>query len=230
MTAHAVYDEATGDYNHTEVSTDNTALRSSEAEFIEQEDGSFRHQYQDVDHSDELSSFNSSEYYSALVETQPELMDAIKWASKHAGALPDRFGQSFDAAINSNDFDQLHSMIDCLLDIYEPEASEESTDETVEHDESPQIQEWYDNLSNDEIQAEVDEIEATDYSEDQIHQMAALSEQFSPGGVHQAILEAGVDVATHGIELNDAIGNLVENYGEANVAFAYQQLKQFLNQ
>ena len=103
----------------------------------------------------------------------------------------------FDQSLSNNDFDQLHSMIDYLINVYEPEPSQESATEETSHDESPEIQEWYNNLSTEEIQTEVDEIEATEYSEDQVHQMASLSEQFTDGGVHQAILNAGVDIATH---------------------------------
>ena len=43
--------------------------------------------------NDELTSFDSNEYYSALVQTQPELMDAVNWARSNAGALPEGFGQ-----------------------------------------------------------------------------------------------------------------------------------------
>lgn len=202
-----------------------------------EEEGQLKHVMQDTVLEDESTgnSFDQEEYILDLQQADPRITDAIDLAPNF---LTQAQIEDYDAKVNSGDLDQIHDALKYLLQEYES-WQEEHQDQSSQKDsqadpeddpsEQEQVVEWFNNLSDADIDNAVDEIYEMDLDENGIEQLQEASESFAEGSVHQDILNAGVMIANGQISADEAIEMITNQHGEASSAAAYFQLQSMLN-
>ena len=209
-------------------------------DYIEQPDGSFKHVFQDVSlESDKQDvspmNFQMSSYQQALVEAMPDLPAAIQWVENSPDFTVEEL-EEYNQALDNNDLDAINRFYERLLPLYRQAVAEQSQQsESYEYDDTDaddsELTEWYEDLSDDLIADTVDEImETTEFSDEQIHMMGTLSDDFEEGTPENQILLAGQLIAQGELSPSDAMEQIIEMYGEAEAARAYFYLQNKLTE
>ena len=208
----------------------------SPEDYYEQE-GQMKHVMQDTVLNDESTgnSFDQEQYILDLQEADPRITDAIDLA-------PNFFTQAqiadYDKKVNSGELDQIHDALQYLLQEYESWQAENQdqssqtdneTDSEGDSDEQQEVVEWFNSLSDQDIDNAVDAIYELDLDAEAVSQFQEASESFAEGSVHQDILNAGVMIANGQLSADEAIEMINNQHGEASSAAAYFQLQQLLN-
>ena len=179
-------------------------------DMIEQEDGTYKHVMEDVELEDEGSSDYEADYIEAIFESEPDLHQAIAWAERN---LPESFLEDYNAAIDSDDWDDVHQAINRLLDLYyeenpeeEEEFEENETDEVFEPPTQEEVDQTVDTLVKAEpegTEKALEFLQAADASEDPIERdILMMSAQFHRGEAEASFL----------------IQQAIERYGQDAVA------------
>ena len=223
MTVEPVYDEATGDLQDLQVvggTQHRAGTWTGEEDFVEQDDGSYRHIYQDTDTDidNDANLFQWEDYLTDYCEAYPNIEAAVQWA-KNAPELPEGFAAEFDEAVDSKNLQRFNEMAEVLMDIYQS-AQMDDFQEELGSDE-----EFYEQLDDETFNADLEELQNAEFSYDQAETMAEVATSYEQGSVEHAILSAGVDLAFGKADIQDVINGVVERYGEATAVAAYYRLK-----
>ena len=224
------FDVKQGEFRHS-----NPA--SAPEDFYEDEQGQMKHVMQDTQlaEPEDAHSFDQEDYFLALQEADPRITDAIDLA-------PNFFTreqiEDYDRKVNSGNLDDIHSALEYLLKNYEEweaqsqnqsiQADNEDGDET-EPNEQEQVIEWFNDLSDQDIDDAVDELYELEFDDQAVMALQDATEGFAEGSVHADILNAGLMVANGSISMDDAIETITSQHGEASATAAYFQLQQLLN-
>ena len=209
-------------------------------DYIEQSDGSFKHIYQDVslvsDKQDVSSmNFQMSSYQQALVEAMPELPAAIQWVENSPDFTVEEL-EEYNQALDNNDLDAINRFYERLLPLYrqalaeqqQPQQSPDDADDEEYNKGNDQIEEWFDELPDEFIDATVDELYETDFDSSKVQIMDSLSTQYEPNSAHFEILQAGQQIANGSMTVDDAIDQITSEFGEAVAAAAYIELQHMI--
>jgi hypothetical protein len=206
-------------------------------DMIPMDDGSYQHVFQGVtlDEDAGTGSFNYDEYLGTLQEVYPGLNDAVGWLADAQDEYP-HLAEAWNNALDSEDLEAVNQLTEQILQLYLDEANTTIQDEpegeepVEEYDEEVQTtQEWFDNIPDETLEAAVDEIHDTQFSEDQVETMSALSNAYDPESPEYSILMAGQMIAMGHISAEDAIDQIVNEYGDAAAAQAYFYLQNELS-
>lgn len=214
--------------------------RMPEQDYIEQSDGSFKHIYQDVSlESDKLDvspmNFQMNSYQQALVEAMPELPAAIQWVEQSPEFTVEEL-EEYNQALDNNDLDAINKFYDRLLPLYhqamaemnKPLPQSKETDEEYQEG-NDQIEDWYEELPDEFIDAAVDGLYETEFDSEQVQIMDSLSTQYEPNSAHFEILQAGQQIAQGNLSIDDAIDQITTEYGEAVATAAYIELQHMIS-
>ena len=216
------------------------SARMQTQDYLEQSDGSYRHVYQDVqlesDQQDVSSmNFQMDAYQQALVDSIPNLQDAIQWV-EHSPDFTAEELQEYNTALDNQDLDAINRFYERLMPLYhkamaesqESQQQPEPTDEEDLENINGNIEEWFDNLSDDFIDGVVDDLYEQNFTSEQVQIMDSLSAQYDDDSAHHDILEFGQQIAQGVMTLDDAIETLIASYGEAVTAAAYIELQHMI--
>ena len=197
------------------------------------------HHFENVELQDESSPqhFEMSDYEQALVESIPNLVDAINWAESAANFTDEEL-EAYNQALDNQDLGAINAFYERLMPLYYQALEEagETPEESVEDDSEVDL----DSLSDDEfyqaIEAEgivdetLDELIDPDYSldEDAVDQLETVTSVFDEGTCEHHIAAAGIAVANGKITMEEAITLVTEQFGDAQAAKAYFELQSIL--
>ena len=99
-----------------------------------------------------------------------------------------------------------------------------------ETDTDSQIEEWYEGLSDEFIDEQVDKLYDQEFSSQDVELMSTLQTQYEPDSPHHNILYAGQQIANGVISVEEAIDLVTQEYGEAAAVAAYVELQHLINQ
>ena len=209
-------------------------------DYIEQPNGTFKHIYQDVhlesDRQDTGNWFAMGEYQQALVESMPDLPAAIKWV-EHSPDFTAEELQAYNAAFDSQDLKTMNEFYERLMPLYRqavaeqqhPQQSPDLTDDDGEFkSDNVDVEEWFDELSDDFIDSTVNSLYETEFDADSVEIMDSLATQYEPGGAHFEILQVGQQIANGSLTVDDAIDQITSEFGEAMAAAAYIELQHMI--
>jgi hypothetical protein len=195
--------------------------RFTSDDFVEFQDGSVHHAFENVELNEDTDISNEELYIEALHEVYPSLADAVDWA---ATEMPKDFIDGFNAAVDSDDTDQLHGYIQALLQHYndfygteEPQEDASNSDE-VETD-TELTQEVFD-----EAVAALTETEPQ--GEELANDWQAAVDSYREAGDETAAGIAAAVAAFHGSQVSaqEAIQWVIDNYDIQDVARVYKSL------
>ena len=222
MTVEPVYNDATGELQDLQVvGKHQGGTWTEEQDFIEQEDGSFRHIYQDADTNNDYQGFTWDGYVQDYIAAFPDIAQATKWAVD-APELPPGFADEFNAAIDNQDLDTFNEMSEMLLEFYNTSQMEQRQ-EDLGGDE-----EFYEQLPQEMLEQDLGNLQQQEFSLEDAETMAEVSTAYEHGSVEHAILSAGVDLAYGKADINDKIQEVVGRYGEATAVAAYYRLRELM--
>ena len=197
-------------------------------DFFENEHGELKHRFQETTlASDE--GFQQADYESLLYQEYPDLASAQQWASN---AMSHEDLSEYNNAINSGDLDKVHNQIQWLLDRYQTEVEADEAirpNDSEDTDPYEAIEDWYDELTDELVDATVGELLETSFSEDEATEMEHMMSTYDEGTAQSAVLEMGVAIARGEISQADAIRQVTDSFGEARAFAAYLELQQLFN-
>jgi hypothetical protein len=199
------------------------AWKQAADSFVEFQDGSIHHQFENVEiNEDEAEQYSVDDYWNDVISLDPDIPQAIQWASSH---LAEEFIADFNAALDADNRDEVNEYLEMILNDYR-EASESGYEESEE----------YESEDSDEEPVEYTEEDVQDVV-DSLSQQEALGEEYADAW-QQAVYayqDAGDEVgaaiaasvsAFHAGEVTaeDAINYVLQNYDMDAVARVYQAL------
>lgn len=212
-----------GEYLGSEIAESRSGWSSSDNDIVERSDGSRAHIFGDVELSDEVDGFDFDAYAADLRSAYPALDNAVEWASRTGAAGFDVDG--YNNAIDVEDLEAINAYAEKLIALYEEAATQEEVDT---NEEPTELEEWYNEIDSEVIDATVDEIADADYTYEQVSQMEELAEQYAPGSTESTILSLGVAIGNGEMSGEEALQWALENFNEAELTRAYFHLQQQL--
>ena len=199
------------------------AWKQANDNFVEFQDGSIHHQFENVELNEDLSEqYSVDDYWSDIISLDPDIPDAIQWASTN---LAEEFITDFNAALDADNRHDVNQYLEMILSDYREASesgyeksdeyeSEDSDDEPVEYTEDD-IQDAVDSLSQQEPLGE-------EYADD--WQQAVHAYQDAGDEVAAAIAASVSAFHAGEVTAEDAINYVLQNYDMDAVARAYQAL------
>jgi hypothetical protein len=224
--------DSQGNYLGSEIVGERQGWQSSDSDIIERNDGSRAHIFGDVELSDEVEGFNFDSYAETLRSAYPTLDSAIAWAAQGGAVGLDV--DAFNRAIDTENLEALNENIERLTQLYQEalvtqQQQEETTEET--DTEPTELDEWFaENMTEEVITQTVNEISSAEYSEEQVDQMAELRESYAADSPQALILNLGTAMGLGEASGQDAIEYALSQFSEAELAAAYFELTNILNQ
>ena len=190
--------------------------------------GETRHIFEDVEIEDpDAAPYRDSAYLDALVELHggSSLFQAkLAWAADNTD--PSRIAW-FNEALDRGDAASLNEVFDWLSSEYAESTEQEEQD--LEDTDPSDVDEWFDSIDDEVLDAEVDQLLTTEFGEDEVEALEYAAQFFDSGSTESAIIMYGLSVANGEISIEDAIEQVTSNYGEAASYLAYRQLQQLFN-
>ena len=228
--------DAEGNYQGSTVESPQEGYhRSLDQEYVEFQDGSIHHRFENVEVNEDLqeSEYSDESYFETLSTLYPNIAQAVTWAAD--GGMSAEWSNDFNAALSAGDFEAVNVGLEQLLGMYD-----------ANHGDRPSATEEFQNRNNQESEDE-EPLTVDDLSEDDQQVVAEAVEELqyqSPGGEEQAQYwqqavavaqqsgdetYAGIAAATsafHSGEVSaaEAIDFVLSNYDIRDVARVYQAL------
>jgi len=171
---------------------------------------------------------NDEQYISDLVSLHggpDHFQQMTAWAA--ANADPSRI-QWFNDCLDEGSVNSLNEAMDWLSGEYS-EATAAPTDEYEEEAEATEVDEWYNSLDPEAVEADLQALESMEIDEDASQVLAEVSQQFPEDSAECLIARAGQLIASGDIDMQTAIQAVIHQYGEAEAARAYYSLSNLLN-
>jgi hypothetical protein len=220
FTISPVYDEATGAVTDFEVDGGYNGYRTSQDEYVELNDGSVHHQFENVSLQEE-GEFNPEEYYETLASSDPRIPAALQWSATN---LPPELIQQYNDALDNDDTDTVNQLLEYILEQYPEDEYINPEDEYTEEDDDYELTE--------EDQAVVDAIVDDMSQQPALGEEVAQSWQEAVYAAEQAGDDtyAGIAAATASyhagqVSAEEAINFVLENYNIKDIARVYKQLR-----
>lgn len=208
-------------------------------DFTVDSEGRYHHIYENVEVEDESSptSYDNSEYESALMEANPDLGAATRWATS---ALSEDQIAEYDSLIDSGDPEKMHQAIDWLLEQYyefgnslddvAPSAEEFFEGETEGDDNSYLSQETIDEINAlDEEDTEtlnntIEELSSTEPDPDAVDSWQSMAERAAESGDEVMSIVAAATASYHAgeIDADQAIAYCLNTCNLEDLATTYR--------
>jgi hypothetical protein len=191
--------------------------KGSESDFVEHQDGSVHHLFEDVQIDE--STDPEEEYVSALHELYPDLADAIIWAETE---MSHEFIDGYNTAVDNDDLGRLYGYIEQLLELYNAPSDEDEGSSNESYEEELGL-----DVSDEQISDEVTSlIDAEPQGEEFAYQYEEAATAWLANGyeVEAAILEMTNQFHRGVIDAETAISQVINAYGDASVIKAYMNL------
>ena len=187
-------------------------------DYIEQEDGSFRHIHQDDPSVDpESNHFDFEDYLGGVIEAYP-IHEALTTAAENP-AVPQEFIEEWNNILelpdSEIDIDRFHQLMEFLLDQHQQYSPEQAESD---------VQQWFDALPQEELDQSFEELQQHSFTPDTAEQFVELAQSYQPSSVEHSMLKAGVDISFGKVSIEQAMQSLIKQYGEAETVAAYYKL------
>ena len=189
-------------------------------------DSQGRSVYDPKDNFDELGEspvvgFDEGDYTEALLESNPVIGPALDWASD--GNMPDEFVDAYNKAVDSGNLDQIHSMLDIVIQQYlehggvveEPEQ-EVDLEEPLSDEESTQFAEVLDELTEQEPAGM-----------EHAYGWLEAAEQWQADPCMSAVCQATADFHNGSASATEVIDALTSRFTPRELAKAYALINQW---
>ena len=235
--AYTVTPTADADGNVTGFSTEQAQEgyhRSLDQEYVEFQDGSIHHRFENVEVNEDLqeSEFSDEAYFEQLASLHPNVAQAVQWAAN--GGMSAEWSQDFNAALEAGDYQAVNVGLEQLLGMYDanfgdrPSASEEFNQNRPQDESEDEEPLSVDDLSEDDQQVVNEAVQELQWQEPGGDEQAEYWEQVVAQGQEAGdSAYAGIAAATaafHAGEVSaqDAINFVLSNYDIRDVARVYQ--------
>ena len=228
--------DAEGNYQGSSIESPHEGYhRSLDQEYVEFQDGSIHHRFENVEVNEDSqeSEFSDEAYFEQLASLHPNVAQAVQWAAN--GGMSAEWSQDFNAALEAGDYQAVNVGLEQLLGMYDsnfgdrPSATEEfqNRNDQESEDEEPLT---VDDLSEDDQQAVNEAITELQYQspggEEQAEywQEAVAQAQQSGDETYAAIAAATSAFHSGEVSAQEAIDFVLSNYDIRDVARVYQAL------
>jgi hypothetical protein len=199
--------------------------RGGEQDYYQDDRGQTHHLMEDVILNEEPQGFNETEYESACAElafgSVGNFQAVAAWAASN---VEPELLEAFNEDVGSGDPGRIERALEWLkAEFTEGNTRQEETETDAEEDDV--LDEWFDNLSDEQVDGTVEALLATELGEAEAETLANLEGEYPEGSVHAAILSIGQEVAAGYLDMYQAIEAITEAYGEPAAAAAYYELQ-----
>lgn len=209
-------------------------VRGWESDYYEDSTGQVHHHFSETELSDERSSptdFQMDSYQQALVESIPNLEDAIRWV-EHSPSFTQEELEAYNQALDNQDLDAIHAFYERLMPLYYEalQNSQQAPEEALE-DVDMSDEEVYQTLEEEGVIDEtIDYLIADDFelTYEQVDQLETVASVFDEGTCEHQIANVGMSVANGDLSMDEAITIVTEQFGDVEAARAYFKLQSIL--
>ena len=241
MTVDPVYN-SDGDYVGSQIHshpndghTDHSGrVKNWEQDYYQDSTGQVHHHFSDTVLEDERSSptdFKMSDYEQALVDSIPNLVEAIDWAETADDFTKEEL-EAYNQALANQDLQGINAFYERLMPLYY-EALQESQEapEEVQQEEDMSDEEVYQTLEEEGVIDEtLDQLfdDSYEITDEQVNQLDTVMSVFEEDTCEHQIANVGISVARGEITMEDAVTLITEQFGDAQAAKAYFKLTSIL--
>jgi hypothetical protein len=228
--------DAEGNYTGSSIEQHSEGLWKGDQGYIQLDNGDYTNAFADVEiEEDDSSAFQEDSYVDALVESvggRAQYNAMTEWA--YQTQSPDVI-EWFNSCIDSDDLNQLNQAIEWLANQYAEanaealaEASVTSEEESLEDTDPTDVDEWFETISDEVIDAELDTLLTYEFGEQEAEQLESAAQYFDANTTEASVIMYGIAVANGQVSIEDAIQQVTDSYGESEAYRAYLALQQYL--
>jgi hypothetical protein len=201
-------------------------------DFVEDSQGNFNHMFSDVELEEPGHTDPDQMMTDAVFELFPNYESMLGWAMQ---TYPQEVLDSFDAHVEANDWDQVMPFIEQMAAQYSAAGgqieSPEVEDATEDDDGDPEayVENWFEQIADEEIDEAVDGLYDMDFSEDSAGAFLDVIHDYEAGSCAHAILSAGISLSNGSLDIETAIDAITSEYGDALAYATYLELEDTLN-
>jgi hypothetical protein len=215
FTISPVYSEENGNVVDFEVDGGYEGYRTSQDEYIQLNDGTTHHQFENVSIKED-GEFDSDDYYETLANSDPRIPGALEWSATN---LPPELIEQYNDAIDNDDTDTINQILEYILEQYPGDYTpeEEYTEEDVELTEEDQavIDTIVEDLSQ---QPAMGEEVANSWQE------AVYAAEAAGDNTYAGVAAATAAYHNGDVTAEEAIQFVFDNYDIKDIARVYQHL------
>ena len=214
--------DAEGNVTGYDLQQNNEGAWKNNNDYVEFNDGSIHHRFENVEVDEDLPQDLSAEYYDALASTYPELGDALQWAGQY---LPRETITEYHQALENEDFLKVNETLEYIINNYRA-AGDVPLVEEVENEEAPE--DWTEE-DQDELDSTVTQLyEAEPQGEEYADSWQAVVEQAQEAGDDTYAAIAAATAAFHSGEVSaeEAVNYVLSNFDIRDVERVYRQMTQ----
>lgn len=221
-----------------DAATDHTGQSKGwQNDYYEDAQGNTHHVFENVSLEDETSpqGFDFDDYQSSLLQSIPNLYDAIDWAVE-SPSISQEERDAYNQAVDNEDLSGIHAFIERLMPLYEQALAEEGYQETDEEPSEEETdltdEEFYEQLDAEGlIDQNLDYLMDEDFSltEEEADRLDSIRYAFDEGTPEHSIAVCGAQVLNGEITMEEAIDLVTQEFGDVAATKAYFNLQQLLN-